>query len=130
MTDKRSGKSGPINMVLDDELDMMLIDYDEGAVVEIAEARAAGDVIAELCAGRKVPMMVDFAGLRSQSKDSRHYFANDVEMLSNFTAVAILVNSALTKVIANFYMGINKPKIPTRMFDDRDAALAWLEGTR
>jgi len=30
-------------------------------------------------------------------------------------------------VIGNFFIGINKPPLPTRLFDDEPAAVAWLQ---
>jgi hypothetical protein len=37
-----------------------------------------------------------------------------------------LANSKLSVYIGNFFMGINKPASPTRMFTNPDRAVAWL----
>jgi hypothetical protein len=60
----------------------------------------------------------------------RDYFANDPVHLQTYSACALLVGSAVSKVLANFFMGLNKPKKPTRMFTSQDEAIHWLEGYR
>lgn len=37
------------------------------------------------------------------------------------------VINPLSRVMANFFIGINKPLKPTKLFDDRDKAIAWLQ---
>jgi hypothetical protein len=41
-------------------------------------------------------------------------------------AVALIVGTPLTRVMANFFLSVNKPVFPTRMFDDEASAVAWL----
>ena len=41
-------------------------------------------------------------------------------------AVALLVGSPLTRVIGMFFMGLNRPATPTRLFTSEPEALAWL----
>lgn len=127
MTDKPSGKSGPINMTADFDAGLYFCTYDEGARADIDHARGCVPVFEEIGGGKVMPMLVDFAGLKSQTKECRDFFTSDPSILKFFPAVAILVGSVVTRVIANFHMGISKPPIPTRMFDDRQKALAWLE---
>lgn len=43
-----------------------------------------------------------------------------------FTAAALPVESMLSRAIANFFLGLNKPLIPTRLFNDEAEAVAWL----
>jgi hypothetical protein len=43
-----------------------------------------------------------------------------------FSALALLAGSPKTQLIANFFIGISRPKVPTQMFTDEEKALAWL----
>ena len=61
------------------------------------------------------------------SKEARDYFANE-RTASIQRATALLVSSPVSRVIGNFFMGLNKPMSPTRMFTDTAAAIQWLHG--
>ena len=41
-------------------------------------------------------------------------------------ADAYVLKSLAQKIIANFYIRLNKPKIPTNFFTDEDSAIEWL----
>lgn len=74
---------------------------------------------------KSYPCLVDFIQLKNSTKEARDYFANEGN--EGIKANAILVNSTAFKMMANFYIMVNKPQNPTRMFTDKNAALAWLE---
>ncbi|MFI5150641.1 MAG: hypothetical protein ACHQRM_12960 [Bacteroidia bacterium] len=42
-------------------------------------------------------------------------------------ADAILVDSTAMKLVVNFYIAFNKPKVPTRMFSKEEEAVRWLK---
>jgi hypothetical protein len=42
------------------------------------------------------------------------------------SASAILVSSPMLKMMANFFILVNKPKNPTRMFTSKESAVEWL----
>lgn len=39
----------------------------------------------------------------------------------------LLQSPALTRAIDNFFMGLNKPLFPTRLFTSEEEALTWLK---
>ena len=41
-------------------------------------------------------------------------------------AEAYLIKSLAQKILGNFYLKIDKPSVPTRLFNDYDEALNWL----
>jgi hypothetical protein len=59
------------------------------------------------------------------SRDCRKYFAGP-ETARVEASVALLVMSPLTRAIGNFFMGLNKTLVPTRLFTSEDDALIWL----
>jgi hypothetical protein len=75
--------------------------------------------------GRPRPILVDIRRIKSIDHDARAYFASPAGS-AELTAVALVIDSPLTRVIANFYLGIHRPGVPTRMFTAEGAALAWL----
>jgi len=76
-------------------------------------------------AGKKRPMLIDTRNLKSQEKKARDYFASDA-FSEVALAIALLIDSGLSKVIGNFYMGLNKPKTETRLFTSENDAIDWL----
>lgn len=59
------------------------------------------------------------------SKEARALSASD-EFKKNTVAKAFLVNNLPHRIVGNFYLKVNRPAIPTRIFSDREQALNWL----
>lgn len=46
---------------------------------------------------------------------------------NNYTYVdALIISNVAQKIIANFYIKFNKPKMPTKIFHSTDKALEWI----
>lgn len=73
------------------------------------------------------PALVDISGLRSISREAREYFAGP-ETARVESAVALIVKSPLSRAVGNFFLGINRALMPTKLFATDDPAIAWLEG--
>ena len=73
----------------------------------------------------KTRVLVDLRDITQISKEARDYFANE-RTASIQRATALLVHSPVSRVIGNFFMGLNKPVSPTRMFTDLEMAVQWL----
>jgi hypothetical protein len=70
------------------------------------------------------PIYCDIRGMKKADKAARDFLAKEG---SSYTkGVAIIVDSPMTKIIGNFYLGLNKPTAPTKMFTDKQEALAFL----
>ena len=75
---------------------------------------------------RKQSLLVDLRN-NPQPDDASKAFAKS-ETLSEITrAMAMLVNSKASRIIGNFFVGLNRPPYPTRLFTDEIVALDWLE---
>src|SRR5207253_895828 len=70
------------------------------------------------------PCLFDITQVKETTKDARDFMANEGNDL--VLASAMVVNSPMLKMMANFYIMVNKPKNPTRLFTDRESALEWL----
>ena len=73
----------------------------------------------------KIRVLVDMRQATRVNREARNYYANE-RTASIQRAVALLVSSPLSATIANFFMGLNKPLTPTRMFTEPHEAIAWL----
>ena len=73
----------------------------------------------------KTRVLIDMTAVTEISKEARDYFANE-RTVSIQRATALLVNSPVSRLIGNFFLGLNKPISPTRLFTDPKAAIRWL----
>ena len=72
---------------------------------------------------RPLPLLVDMRGLTKIERGAREHFKRDK---GGVAAMALLVGSPVTRMIANFFMRTDVDATPSRMFSDETAALAWL----
>jgi hypothetical protein len=59
------------------------------------------------------------------SPDARRAAASD-EYTKSTAALALCSNKIYEAISGNLFLKINRPKVPTRFFDNRDKALDWL----
>lgn len=97
----------------------------EGANIQLADVENHFRVIERLSEGKKVPVLIDARVNYSMSAEARAYSA--MHSSSGRLATAFITKSAAGKHVANLYMNINKPAIPTRVFNDEAEAIAWLK---
>lgn len=57
---------------------------------------------------------------------ARRYFAYSADARETTLRVAIVANNPVARVIGNFFVGLNRPDVPTRLFGDEASAVAWL----
>lgn len=110
-----------------DERAFVLARVDQGADMDLDDARAALAATFRVAGGVRRPVLVDFRGIRSESKAAREYFVSD-EAVDMYSAVAILVASPVSRVIGSFFMRLSRHKVPTRLFSDETEAIDWLLG--
>ena len=99
--------------------------YKEVDVIDLNVAKICVSERLEFSENNEYPCLVDSAKTHNITKEARDYFAKEGNEL--ITANAILVRSSVFKMIVNFFIQINKPDKPTKMFTNKDQALAWLE---
>jgi len=80
----------------------------------------------ELTGEKSYPMFSDFRKVKSSTREARERMAAKDAGIG-VSAVAILVNSKIQRVIYNFFNSIYKSPAPARLFTDREKALKWLE---
>jgi hypothetical protein len=75
--------------------------------------------------GNGVLLLVHFSNLVGMDKASRK-FVNTAEMVLAHKACAMFVTTPLAKIIANFFLGINRPNFIISSFTDENSAKQWL----
>jgi len=97
-----------------------------GAQETVETARLHLQAICSLADGRRLPLLVDLRNIRSTDREARMLYSSDA-FAACVCAAAVLVDSAVSRVIGNFYLGLNKAVYPTHLFANEPEALAWLE---
>lgn len=70
------------------------------------------------------PLLVDTSEIKSITKEARDHFSMK-NRNSNVIVIAIVVKSPLSKIIANFFIGLNKPIVPVKLFTTEERAIDW-----
>jgi hypothetical protein len=99
--------------------------YKQGVKIDL---QAAKTIVADrimLQNGRSYPVFCDMRGIKDSDKAARDYLAKEGSTLVK--AVGVFIESPVTKIMGNFYLSINQPITPTRMFTDRSQALEYLQ---
>lgn len=94
-----------------------------------ADARENVRIIGELAQGQRLPMLIDVRRGTAVSREARLIYGGP-ENAKNVAAVAFLVDSPLSRVLGNFFLGLKPSAYPIRLFGEQAAALAWLQDPR
>ncbi|MFH1427329.1 MAG: STAS/SEC14 domain-containing protein [Patescibacteria group bacterium] len=76
--------------------------------------------------GESVLVLFDGRNVKSVTRQARQYLSSD-EVSKITKASAVLVSWPISRVIGNFFIGLNKPSYPTKLFTEIEAALKWLK---
>ena len=79
--------------------------------------------------GRRCGFVVFLGPLVSQDAQARRVYAEGMDPALCF-ASALVVSNPLSRAIGSFFLGLSLPKIPTKLFDSVDAAIAWMDTVR
>jgi hypothetical protein len=101
---------------------ILRLQWARGVVIDAPNAQRAMDRVNEMCAGRPTPLLIDMATTESVSRAARAVFAKRCDA----SAIALLGSSAVDRVLANFFLGVNSAPVPTRFFTNSDEAVRWL----
>jgi hypothetical protein len=105
--------------------DCILFGVFKTARIDLATAMVA--VESRSTAGENTPMhfVVDARKVKSISKEAREYLASE-EGTHNVIATALIFDSDIGIFLGNFFLKINKPKVPLRIFSNYDEGVQWL----
>jgi hypothetical protein len=76
--------------------------------------------------GLKIPAIIIANDFSLPTKETREFLAN-AEASPQVSAEAYILKSTAQSIIGNFYLNVNKPERPTRMFTKINEALKWLD---
>jgi hypothetical protein len=107
----------------DDQARVARTEWLPGSVCRVEEAKAVTDEIRDLGHGA-VPVYVDMRNMAKLERSAREHFVSDQ---GGVRAIALVAGSAVTKMMANFFIGMRRVPVPIQMFTDEAEAIAWLQ---
>ena len=78
---------------------------------------------------KPVVLLVYNQGVVRMDKKAREYLSSG-DGVEGIIAAGIVVGSPFTSFMANFFVSVNKPKMPVRVFSNSEDALTWLQKFR
>jgi len=101
--------------------------YKKNIRINLEIARAIVSTRISFTGGENFPAIIISTGVISIDKPAREYLASD-EGTRGLLASAIIVNSAFSSFLGNFFLTVNKPKkMPVKLFTNIVAAEKWLQ---
>lgn len=112
----------------DDELSMAwcVLTAPHHGVAEAQQNVEAIGRVRDSVGKKKVRVLIDIRAVETITRSARTLYGGPYTF-SIQRATVLLTDSTISRVVANFFMGINKPMSPTRMFTEVEAAVAWLD---
>jgi hypothetical protein len=98
----------------------------EGAEIELSDALQNFEATKLLTKNDRYLILVDGRVSLSISREARAFAAESKN--DDSIASAMIITSTANKLIGNFYINVNKPSIPTRIFSSEEKAIEWLSG--
>ncbi|WP_317897296.1 DUF7793 family protein [Aurantibacillus circumpalustris] len=96
------------------------------AEISIKEAIENSAAVSSYYTDKKFPLLIDARNIKYMEREARKHFSTNGRDIK-INCFAIMVKSPLSRMIGNFFMGLNKPFIPARLFDEEDKAIKWLK---
>lgn len=102
----------------------ILSEVKPGAEIGLKDAEQNTLFVREVSGSSLYPILVDLRRIKSISKEARDHFSMRGRK-PGVTAIAMLVSSPVSRIIGNFFLGLNRPATPTRMFTSMEHAQEW-----
>lgn len=96
------------------------------AEITLNDAIENSKAVTSLYKDKKFPLLVDSRDIKSMAKEARRHFSTNGRA-TKISAMGIMVKSPLSRIVGNFFMGLNTPGVPARLFDEEAEAINWLK---
>lgn len=94
-----------------------------GSILDVEQVKENADKRMELLdINRPIPSILDITKIDKITKEGRKLSSTSTDGIS---AIALIVGSGLSKIIGNYAIMLNKPKIPLKLFTSLTDARLW-----
>jgi hypothetical protein len=106
--------------------DILIGTYKKGLKITLPIAKEIVSVRLVFTNNTDLPALILNQGVVSMDKDARDFLSSK-EGVKGLKAGAIVLDSPFSSFLGNFFIRISKPKIPAKIFTNKEDALIWLE---
>lgn len=103
---------------------ILMSKFERGTELNLTNIKETIKIREEISGGEKQYWLYDLRNVKNMTKEARDYA--DQHGQDYLHAVAVLVNSHITKFIFNSYLKLKKPIMPFQVFADAEKAIDWL----
>jgi len=107
------------------EENILLASYPSETVLDLRQAKAFVAARKEFTQNKPVALLLDIRNLKSASKEAREYSISP-ESIENISAGAFFSPLIFHKIMFYIFITFSHPKVPTKLFRTKKAALNWL----
>lgn len=100
--------------------------YKENLKISLEIAKKCVDYRLSITKGYVFPSLITIGKLKDVDRNARDYFFNGPGM-EGLSAIAIVANDFITRVIAKAVLAYSSPKKPIKIFENKENAVMWLE---
>lgn len=104
---------------------IMHLHYKDG-ILNLEDSRKIFKMIRENCPWEVSPILATgntFSGLDNESR----IFWGSPEVTQHCSAISMLTNTLGSKLLANFFLKLAKPAVPTRFLSTEEECILWLK---
>ena len=104
---------------------VIVLHLQDDVFIDITKAEAMSAALGRITAGKPRRILVMNGRFTSADSAARKLLSSEQKKL-HVEKVAVTIYSLSQKLLANFFMRVNKPPYPIRFFNSPDEAEAWL----
>lgn len=107
------------------ENNIIYVHVNNDADIDVEQVSQIRETNEKLANGTNYVVLFEIAEFAFVSKEAREY-GGENKLGELRKAMAIVVKSMAHRLLANFFINVNKPPTPTKVFNDKEKALEWL----
>lgn len=111
------------------ENDVLFVKMKEGVNLGQLEMEELLKQAVEFTAPDKYFAVIDTTAPYDSTVEARNFYAES-DYSKHRYADAFIVNSLPMRLLVNFFISFNKPKIPSKMFNNEESALMWVNSLK
>ena len=102
------------------------VDFRDSDLHGLPQAQSITEAHNQLAKGTPCPVLADIQSVRvgADRQARKHYVSAEASQMK--TAMAMLVQSPMQRMLGNIFFKINRPPYPTRLFSEEEEAVNWL----
>jgi hypothetical protein len=104
---------------------IVIASYREGLNIDLEIAKTIVEMRLAFTKDKAYPVLINSQGVVSMDKAARDFFSS-AEGIRGLKAAGILVHFPFSSFLGNFFLWVNRTRLPVKIFSSYQAAVDWL----